>query len=116
MNFANIQKGKFETRTNAISGHKGPIICKELSRDGVQADPWKLHAYRNAHPPNIKDLQSFLDLMNYLSKYCPSSVEVCEPLRRLTSLKTELTCNLIHNELHNKVEAVIKQDIFMKLQ
>ena len=38
-------------------------------------------------PKNKKELQVFLVIINYLSKFSPDMSEVCKPLRKLTSSK-----------------------------
>ena len=53
-------------------------------------DTQKLHVLTVMMPPNNKKRTSnFVGIINYLNKLSPSSTEVCEPLRKLTSTKTE---------------------------
>ena len=51
---------------------KVPFFGPMISRDKVQPDLWKLHA--------LTEMQSLLGKMNYLRKYSPVTLEVCEPL------------------------------------
>ena len=52
--------------------------------------------------------------MKYLSKYFPTTAEMCKPLRRLPSVKTEWTLSQTYDELYNKAKAIIKRDACMK--
>ena len=45
-----------------------------------------------------RELQSFLDIVNYLSQFSPMTAEVCKPLRRLTSVSAVWTQNRLHQE------------------
>ena len=62
----------------------------------------------------MKEMQSFLGIMNYLSKYSSVTSQMCEPLRRLTSVKLEWTWNKTYQELYETVKIVIKKDVCMK--
>ncbi|KAJ8889428.1 hypothetical protein PR048_008927 [Dryococelus australis] len=56
-----------------------------LSGDGLKADPHKVQAIEDMQPPTIvKDLQLFLRMVNYLSKFLPSLATLSELLRQLT--------------------------------
>ena len=66
-------------------------------------------------PPKCKKgLQSFLGTINYLSKFSPATVEVCEKPRRLTSVRLNG-----HGMEHTKIsmrkpKKVITKDTCMK--
>ena len=52
-----------------------------ISRYGVQSDPQKIKALMDMPPPNNKkELQDFMGIINYPSKFSPSTVSICEPL------------------------------------
>ena len=61
-----------------------------LSQDSSSPDPRKLKVLIDMPPSKCKnELQSFLDVICYLSKFLPATAKVCEPLRKLTSVKSE---------------------------
>ena len=62
--------------------HKGTIFGEKILRSAVQSDPWKLCMLIEMPPPIIKELQSFLGIMNYQRKFSPSTAQACEPLQR----------------------------------
>ena len=45
-----------------------------------------------------KDFQSFLGIMNYLTKYYSANAKICKPLKRLTSVKVDW--NKIYEDLY----------------
>ena len=44
---------------------------------------------RDSPPKFKKEFQSLLGKINYLGKYSPATSEICQPLRRLTSVKSD---------------------------
>ena len=52
--------------------------------------------------------------MNYLGKFLPAP-EICETLQKLTSAKVCWTWKSMYQELYEKVETIIKDDVCMKL-
>ena len=72
----NLNKDKCHFRWTSI-----PFFGKVVSREGVQPDPQKIKALTNMlAPKNKRELQAFLGIINYLGKFSPGMVEVCEPL------------------------------------
>ena len=66
-------------------------------------------------PKSAKELQSFLSIMNYLSKYSLTTFKNCEFLRRLISVKSKWTLNKTYKELYDRTKTLIKKDACMKL-
>ena len=61
-----------------------------LTAQGVKASPNKVSAVRNMDPPtNRSELETFLGMINYLSKFCPNLAELTSPLRRLLAKDVE---------------------------
>ena len=69
---------------------------------------------RDATSENKKELQAFLWIINYSSKFSPSTASKCESLRQLTWSKTEWTWNETYQKLFDKAKSIIKEDVFMK--
>ena len=71
-----------------------PIFCKVISRHRMSPDPAKVKMLMDMLLPNTKrELQLFPGIVNYLSKFSPMASEVCEPLRRLTSVNAVWNLN-----------------------
>ena len=52
--------------------------------------------------------------MNYLGKFSPSSIEVCGPLRKLTSSKCEWAWNSTYHNLYDRDKDLIKKNASME--
>ena len=65
-------------------------------------------------PRTKKELQAFLIIINYLSKFSPSTANICESLRQLTLSKTEWTWNATDQEVFDKVKSIIKEVACLK--
>ena len=61
-----------------------------------------------------RELQSFLGILNCLSKFSPVTAEVCEPLRKVTSVKADWKWNKMYKDLYDKAQKIIKTDKCMK--
>ena len=58
-----------------------PFFGELVPRKGVKPDLMKLEAIQNLQLPRAKcELQSFLGMINYISKYTPGAAQVCKPL------------------------------------
>ena len=78
-----LNKDKCHFRSPSVS-----FFGEIISRSGVQPDPQKIKTLVDMTTPNNKkELQAFLGIINYLSKFSPSTASICEPLQKLTSSK-----------------------------
>ena len=61
-----------------------PFYGMITGSNGLEPDPNKVQAIVEMNPPtNVKDLQSFLGVVNYLSGFSPYVAELATPLRQL---------------------------------
>ena len=73
----NLKKSKFMQKSVLYMGHT-------LSANGISADKLRVAAINAlAAPQNVQELQSFLGMVTYCSKFLPNFSTVTEPLRRL---------------------------------
>ena len=73
----NKSKCQFNKKEINFLGHK-------ISQKGVEADPRKVTAiYDMPNPTTVKELQRFLGITNYVSKFIPNYLEITTPLRQL---------------------------------
>ncbi|XP_028809432.1 uncharacterized protein K02A2.6-like isoform X2 [Denticeps clupeoides] len=71
---------KFQLRRSEV-----PYIGHLLTADGLRVDPEKVRAVRDMpRPVDVKGVQRFLGMINYLSKFCDHLSDGCEILRQLT--------------------------------
>ena len=60
------------------------------------------------------ELQAFLGITTYLSKFSHSTADVCKSLNKLTSPRTECTCNATIHKIFDKVKSIINEEACMK--
>ena len=65
-------------------------------------------------PNNKKELQAFLDNINYLGKFSPDTADIRDPIHKLTSIKVTWTWNASYQALFNRTKSLIKADMCMK--
>ena len=88
----------------------GTVYGEIISRSGVQPDLQKLCMLAKMPPlDSKKELQSFSGIINYLCKFSPSTVKVCGPLRRLTSMKSEQIWNNKNQNLYEMAKSIMKK-------
>ena len=86
-----------------------------ISWQGESADQRKAHALTDIPSPKTnKELQSFLDILNYLRKFSPSDCRGVEPLQKLISVKTDYAWNRKCKDIYDKAKAVVTRDACMK--
>ena len=89
--------------------HENHILQKDYIKRWTEARPAEATCtYRSALYQKDKELESFLDILNFLNKYSPVTLEVCEPMRKHTLVKTEWMWNQICDKLYKKPKAIIK--------
>ena len=60
-------------------------------------------------PTTLKDLQTFLGMVQYLSKFFPRIAEIAEPLRDLTKKHAPYAWGPEHNQAFNNIKKEIVQ-------
>ena len=76
-----LNKDKCHLRSTSIK-----FFGEVIMRNGVQPDPQKIKALMEMPSPNnTNGSRLLLGIRNYLGKFSPSTVTVCEPLQKLTS-------------------------------
>ena len=60
-------------------------------------------------PRNLKDLQTFLGMVQYLSKFSPRIAEIAEPLRDLTKKHAPYAWGPEHNHAFDSIKKEIVQ-------
>ena len=93
-----------------------PFFGRIISRNSVKPDHGKLKSMIEIPPPKKpqKDLHVFLGIINSLSKFPPSTADICKALRQLTSVKTEWTWNADYQKLFERAKSIIKADACME--
>ena len=92
-----------------------PFFGERVSRFGVKPDPAKLAAITGLQKPmNKKEMQSFLGMINYISKYSPEVAQVCKPLRELISVKSDFKWHKHHTEAFENAKKLVSKDCCLR--
>ena len=93
-----------------------PFFGEVVLREGIQPDPQKIKVLTDMlAPKNKRELQAFLGIINYLGKFSPGMVEICDPLQKLTLTKAVWTWYTSYQKLFTKAKSLIKADVCMKI-
>ena len=85
-----------------------PFFGHNITPDGLTIDPKKVEAILSMEvPTDLKDLQSFLGLVKYLSRYSPNLVQISEPLQRLCKQDTVYVWESQQKEAFEVIKIVI---------
>lgn len=79
----------FNPQTFVFRSRDCKFFGGHLTPEGYRADPKKIDAISKMKPPqSLQDLQSYLGLVNYLSRFSPRLAEATAPLRELCKKQT----------------------------
>ena len=85
-----------------IDCEKVPFFGHTLSKDGVHLGKAKVELIQNCPiPEDVKELQSFLGTVNYLSKFLAFLSDLHAPLQGLLKKDAEFTWTDIHTQAFN---------------
>ena len=109
------RKDNVKQRQMPFQMHECPFLWEIISKCGMKPDPHKFHVLTEMHPLKLKKgLQSFLGIMNYLSKYSLAISDICEHLWWLTSVKSDWMWSRMYQIFYERTKALVKKDACMK--
>ena len=83
-----------------IDCHEVPLFRNVLSKEGLSPDSTKVQLIKDWPVcTNYQELQSFLDMVNYLSRYLAFLLDLCAPLQALLKKGTEFVWTLVHQHV-----------------
>ena len=98
-----------------IDCEKVPFFGHTLSKDGVHPDKAKVELIQNwPIPENVKELQSFLGTVNYLSKFLAFLSDLCVPLQGLLKNNAEFTWTETHTQAFNQLKEHVSLNISLQ--
>ena len=87
-----------------------------LSADGVEPDPLKVEAINAMPPPGDREeLQRFLGVVKYLSKFIPNMSQKSAPLRQLLQKGVEWSWGQAENKAFESLKTAISSTPVLKL-
>ncbi|XP_028839495.1 uncharacterized protein K02A2.6-like isoform X3 [Denticeps clupeoides] len=101
---------KFQLRRSEV-----PYIGHLLTADGLRVDPEKVRAVRDMpRPVDVKGVQRFLGMINYLSKFCDHLSDGCEILRQLTHKDSMWEWSDVQEQAFTKLKDAITKAPILK--
>ena len=84
-------------------------------KDGLQMDANKWQVIQNwPQPKNVKELQSFLGSVNYLSKFISHLSSFRKPLQDLLKSSNEFVWLKVHDEAFKILKNAVAKDVTLK--
>lgn len=101
---------KFQLRRSEV-----PYIGHLLTAEGLSVNPEKARAVRDMpRPTDVKGVQRFLGMINYLSKFCDHLSDGCEILRQLTHKDTIWEWSDAHERVFTRLKDAITKAPILK--
>ena len=98
-----------------IDCHEVPFFGNILSKDGLSPDTRKVELIQQwPTPTNHKELQSFLGMVNYLSRFLAFLSDLHAPLQALLKKGTEFVWTSVHQHAFDQIKMHVSNDV--KLQ
>ena len=99
---------KFNKSKCQITVNELVFLGHVISRDGIKADPKKVHAVSNLpQPTNKTELQKFFGILNYLGKFIPNSSIESANLRKLLERDNEFVFDTPQIDAFNKLKQLV---------
>ena len=107
-----LNKDKCRFRVSEVS-----YVGHLLSADGVKPDPLKVEAIKAMPPPgDRKELQRFLGVVTYLSKFIPNMSQKSDPLRQLLQKDVEWSWGQAENKAFESLKTAISSTPVLKFK
>ena len=107
-----LNKDKCRFRVSEVS-----YVGHLLSADGVKPDPLKVEAIKAIPPPGDREeLQRFLGVVTYLSKFIPNMSQESDPLRQLLQKDVEWSWGQAENEAFESLKTAISSTPVLKFK
>ena len=91
-----------------IAVNKLVFLEHVISRDGIKADPKKVHAISNLpRPTNKTNLQKFFGMLNYLGKFIPNLSVESANLSKLLEKDNEFISDTPQIDAFNKLKQYV---------
>ena len=91
-----------------------PFFGNIVTSKGVKPDPKKVEAIKQwPQPTNVKELQSFLGAINYLSKYIPHLSSLRSTLQTLVKKNSEYVWTPTHDRAFQDIKEAICQETLL---
>jgi hypothetical protein len=89
---------------------EGKLLGHIISKDRIKINPSRIEAIQKVeHPRNIKDLQSFIDKINFLGRFIPNLVELLRNITNMLKKDTNIKWNTESKQSFEQVKHALIQ-------
>jgi hypothetical protein len=89
---------------------EGKLLGHIISKDGIKIDPSRIEAIQKVeHPRNIKELQSFIDKINFLRRFIPNLAELLRNITNMLKKDTKIKWNTESKHSFKQVKHALTQ-------
>ena len=104
----NPRKFQFKVKQVTWMGHL-------LSSNGITPHPGRVQAIKDMNPPqDMKGVQRFLGMCNYLSSFTPNLAEIVKPLTELTHVNAVWSWSSQHDKAFKRAKSLIANATTLK--
>ena len=97
-----------------FKSYQVPFFGNIVTSKGIKPDPKKVEAIKQwPQPTNVKELQSFLGAINYLSKYIPHLSSLRSTLQTLVKKNSEYVWTPTHDRAFQDIKEAIYQETLL---
>ena len=90
-------------------------IGQLLSSNGITPHPGRVQAIKDMNPPqDVKGVQRFLNMCNYLSRFTPNLAEIVKPLTELTHVNAVWSWSSQHDKAFKRAKSLIANAATLK--
>ena len=98
-----------------LNASEVPFFGNVLTRNGIKPAQSKIKAIKDwPTPTNVKELQSFLGMVNYLSRFIPNLSRLHAQLQALTRKDTSFVWTLVHDKAFHSLKCAISSDCLLQ--
>lgn len=106
---------KFNSEKFVVKTSEIPFFGHIISKHGIKPDPKKVEAIMQMQPPeDVKQLTSFLGLVNYLNKFSPRLATLTKPLRDLISKRNDFTWSSQQQKIFEEIKEEIGRNTTLR--
>ena len=106
----------FKSDKMCIKSRRIVFFGNIIVASGLEPDPSKVEAIINMDKPDdVKDLQAFLGLANYLSRFTPHPADVSAPLRDLCRQDVEFLWGPEHTKAFQTLKTIVSSPKILRL-
>jgi hypothetical protein len=99
-----------KSQENSFGLEEGKLLGYIISKDGIKIDPIRIVAIQKLdHPRNIKELQSFIEKINFMRGFIPNLAELLKNITNMLKKNTKIKWNTEAKQSFKQVNQALTQ-------